>query len=233
MAQSSPLVANSKQKAAAKQLSARATRCWDLDFDWELIPKKLQEVCKLLLITFALKFAYTYMCMQACEQISQALSIPPTAVLAGLLLVVSFSMSHSIVEVDGTDWKEPVLLWLSVVMPTGMGKSPLCKFLRHLVRGAHDLVGLSDSDPAWLLDDQSFEKMGDSMSMNHCKLLGLYDELSTFLAQLNICRGRGITESHEGAMFLQLYGGDPWIRRTGTVTQKIHVVIQVRNSFLP
>ena len=43
-------------------------------------------------------------------------------------------------EVDGTDWKEPVLLWLSIVMPTGMGKSPLCTFLRNLVRDAHNLT---------------------------------------------------------------------------------------------
>ena len=68
-------------------------------------------------------------------------------------------MSHSVVEVEGTDWKEPVLMWLSIVMPTGMGKSPLCKFLRQLVREAHGQCGMGDTDPAWLLDDQSFEKL--------------------------------------------------------------------------
>ena len=75
---------------------------------------------------------------------------------------------------------------------------------------------MGDTDPAWLLDDQSFEKMRESMFMNHSKLLGLYDELSTFLAQLNICRGHGVAESHEVALFLQLYGADAWIWRTGT-----------------
>lgn len=45
--------------------------------------------------------------LQACEQIGQALSIPSTAVLAGLPLVVGFAMSHSVVEVEGTDWQEP------------------------------------------------------------------------------------------------------------------------------
>lgn len=53
------------------------------------------------------------------------------------------------------------------------------------------------------------------MAENHSKLLGLYDELSTFLIQTNICRGRGVADSHEVAIFLQLYGADPWIRRTG------------------
>ena len=35
--------------------------------------------------------------------------MPPVAVLAGLLLTVSFAMSHSTVQVEGTDWMEPVL----------------------------------------------------------------------------------------------------------------------------
>jgi hypothetical protein len=49
--------------------------------------------------------------------------MPPTALLVGLLMIVGFAMSQSIVEVEGTDWMEPVLLWLSVCMPTGSGKS--------------------------------------------------------------------------------------------------------------
>ena len=124
-------------------------------------------------------------------------------------------MSHSVVEVEGTDWAEPVLLWISICMPTGMGKSSLCKLLRKLVSEARSRCGLDDSNPAWLLDDQSFKKMGESMSQNYSKLLGLYDELSTFLTQINVCRGRGVAESHEVSLFLQLYGADPWIRRTG------------------
>ena len=154
-------------------------------------------------------------CLQACYEVGKAISVPATAVLAGLLLVVSFSMSHSTVEVEGTDWAEPVLLWISICMPTGMGKSSLCKFLRKVVTQARCQRGLDDTDPSWFLDDQSFEKMGESMHHNHSKLLGLYDELSTFLTQINVCRGRGVAESHEVSLFLQLYGGDPWIRRTG------------------
>ena len=40
--------------------------------------------------------------------------MPAVAVLAGLLLIVSYGMSHSVVIVDGTDWIEPVLLWISI-----------------------------------------------------------------------------------------------------------------------
>ena len=56
--------------------------------------------------------------------------MPPTAVLAGLILIIGFTMSHSVVKIEETDRMDPVLLWLSICMPTGMGKLSLCKFLQ-------------------------------------------------------------------------------------------------------
>ena len=47
------------------------------------------------------------------------------------------------------------------------------------------------------------------------KLLGLYDELAMFLSQINVFRGRGLSDSHELAIFLQLYSSSLWTRRTG------------------
>ena len=63
--------------------------------------------------------------------------MPPTAVLAGLVLITSYSMSHSVAEVEGTDWLEPVLVWLSICMSTGSGKSALCNIRESLFR-RHD-----------------------------------------------------------------------------------------------
>ena len=146
------------------------------------------------------------------------MNMPALAVLAGLLLIVGFAMSHSVVEIEGTGWVEPVLLWISICMPTGSGKSSLCKYLRRIVHDAQSACGL-DGGISWLLDDQSFEKMGDMMDKNHWKLLGLYDELPMFLSLVNIFKGRGLSDSHELAIFLQMYGGDPWIRRTGNLKQ--------------
>ena len=140
--------------------------------------------------------------------------MPATAVLAGILLVVSFAMSHSVVEVENTDWVEPILLWISVCMPTGSGKSSLCKWLRQIVEDAH-AMSTNDESPSWFLDDQSFEKMGALMHANHSKLLGLHDELPMFLTQINVFRGKGLSDSHELTVFLQLYGANPWVRKTG------------------
>lgn len=36
-----------------------------------------------------------------------------------------------------------------------------------------------------------------------------------FLSQINVCRGRTLADSQQVAIFLQLYGGDRWMRRTG------------------
>lgn len=141
--------------------------------------------------------------------------MPPIAVLAGLLVIVGFSMSHSVVQVADTDWVEPVLLWIAICMQTGSGKSGLCKFLKSLVLRARSECHLGPDDPSWCLDDQSFEKMGAIMSENHGKLLGLYDELPMFLSQINVFTSRGVSSSHEVAMFLQLYGANEWVRRTG------------------
>lgn len=104
----------------------------------------------------------------------KAISIPATAVLFGLLVNVSFSMSHCSVEVEGTDWIEPVL-WISICMPTGSGKTSLYGYLKRLVDSTHTNIG--EHDLSWYLDDQSFEKMGAMMNDNYSKLLGLYDEL--------------------------------------------------------
>lgn len=123
-------------------------------------------------------------------------------------------MSHSAIQVEGTDWIEPAIVWISICMPTGSGKSSLCKYLKHLVDDAREKTG-ADADTSWFADDQSFEKMGALMDENNSKLLGLYDELAMFLSQMNVFRGKGVTDSHEVAVFLQLYGGNPWVRKTG------------------
>ena len=65
--------------------------------------------------------------------------------------------------------------------------------------------------PMWLLDEASLEKMGDLMAANDGKMLGLYDELSSFLSQMNIFRGKGNNDS----TFLSLYNAKSWSRATG------------------
>lgn len=141
------------------------------------------------------------------------MSIPATAVLASLVGLTGFLVSPSTVQVDGTDWSEPVLIWECVCMPTGSGKSPLCHYVAKILEEIRVRTG--DKTP-WQVEDATFEKMGELMSHNGGRILGMYDELTTFLTQINLYRGRGLADSHELALFLQLYNGYSWTRNTGT-----------------
>ena len=44
--QKSPSVTHSKQRATAKQLLARVAKCWEIEFECDLVPPKVREVCK-------------------------------------------------------------------------------------------------------------------------------------------------------------------------------------------
>lgn len=110
-------------------------------------------------------------------------------------------------------------------MPTGSGKTPLFGFLTDLLSKVRPQCKLTNADPAWRVDDISFEKLGAMMANNENKLLGLYDELSTFLAQINIYRGKGISDTHELSTFLSLYNGKSWNRDTGTGVTYLFIYI--------
>ncbi len=137
-------------------------------------------------------------------------------VLGGLVILTSYVQSPTVVNVPGTEWSERALVWLSINMPTGSTKSALYQYLHGVVNRVREKCGYRPRDPAWLLGDATCEKMGDLMATNGGRLLGLYDELTTFLTQLNLFRGKGVAMSHELALFLQLYNGVSWTRATGT-----------------
>ena len=61
------------------------------------------------------------------------------------------------------------------------------------MQAMREQCSLTKDDPVWLVDDATFEKMGALMSENDGRLLGLYDELSAFLTQINVYSGRGLS----------------------------------------
>ena len=150
--------------------------------------------------------------------------VPPTAVIGGLITLTSFVISPAVVKVPNTDWSEPVLVWLSINMPTGSTKSALNQYLNKVVLEVRKKCGYRAVDPVWLLGDATCEKMGDLMAANQGRLLGLYDELTSILTQLKLYRGKGLTLSHELALVLQLYNGHSWVRTTGTYAYNTLVI---------
>jgi hypothetical protein len=81
--------------------------------------------------------------------------------------------------------------------------------------GVYCIKFFSESDPLWLLMDATFEKMGALMAENGGRMLGMFDELSSFLTKIKLYSSRGLTDSHELAMFLELYNSIQWTRTTG------------------
>ena len=57
--------------------------------------------------------------------------------------------------------------------------------------------------------------MGATMSDNDSRLIGLFDELSSFLSKINIFNGRSVSDGNELSMFLELFNGNSWSRNTG------------------
>jgi len=90
-------------------------------------------------------------------------------------------------------------------MPSGSGKT-LFTFLVNLLQKKDKFDASQQFEsPNWVLNDASFEKMGAMMASNNNKLLGIYDELGTFLSQINACCGKNLSKSYELATFLSLY----------------------------
>ena len=79
--------------------------------------------------------------MQGCSQVGRAMSVPPTAVLGGLLILTSFIISPSVISVPGTDWIEPALIWLTISMPTGSRKTTIYQFLRKMSQDIRHMAG--------------------------------------------------------------------------------------------
>ena len=110
-----------------------------------------------LLKMACLIFTLSTLSLQGCEQVGKALNLPPLAVLGGYLIIGSFILSPASVKVPNTDWEEPVLLWITICMPTGSGKS---QHLYELLQRIHTRAGFTDDDTSWIMDDTSFEKNG-------------------------------------------------------------------------
>lgn len=108
-----------------------------------------------------------------------------------------------------------MIVWLTVGMPTGCGKSSIFKYLLRILSLTRKKLKVLDVEPSWHLDEATFEKMGALMNENGGRLLGIYDEMTTFLTQINLYKSKGHTDSHDVAVFLQLYNGHPWSRKTG------------------
>ena len=78
--------------------------------------------------------------LQGCKQVAKALNVPPTSVLGGYIVLYCYA-----------SWNEPVLLWLTVTMPTGSGKSTLFRHLCNVLSEVCKTAGVLDNELALFL----------------------------------------------------------------------------------
>ena len=91
------------------------------------------------------------------------------------------------------------------------------KFLQRILKSVQQALEENDIPyKRWTLSDQTFEKLGELMSQNGNKALGLYDELTNFLSQVNLYSGnKGLLDTHEFTKVLELFMASDWSRQTG------------------
>ena len=159
--------------------------------------------------------------IHGCLQIAKAPNIPSTAVLTRYLVLTSYVISPSTVKIPDTDCAEPVLLWLTVAMPTGSGKSTLFRYLSKL--GA--LLVWAVKIQLGFLTMQALKKW-----VPWCILMcqGYLAYMMSYLpfCRRSICIEDEASDSHELALFLLLYNGHPWRRDTGrTICFTLSIVL--------
>ena len=100
---------------------------------------------------------------------------------------------------------------------TGTGKSTVYKLLQRVLKAVRtELDDNEISYKKWTLSDQTFEKLGELMYQNDSKALGLYDELTNFLSQVNLYSGnKGLLDTHEFTKVLEMFIAAEWSRQTG------------------
>lgn len=100
---------------------------------------------------------------------------------------------------------------------TGTGKSTVYKFLHNVLKAVRkELEDCEIAYKKWTLSDQTFEKLGELMYQNDSKALGLYDELTNFLSQVNLYSGnKGLLDTHEFTKVLEMFIAVEWSRQTG------------------
>ena len=65
----------------------------------------------------------------------------------------------------------------------GTGRSTLHKYLVNISANVHSKLAMKEIEvKEWLLSDQTFEKLGEMW----LKMLGLYDEQTNWLSQVNL-----------------------------------------------
>lgn len=68
-------------------------------------------------------------------------------------------------------------------------------------------------------EEYFFQKMGATICKNNNgRLIEMFDDLSSFLSNINVYNGHSVSDGNDLLMFLDLFNGSSWSQTTGTGT---------------
>ncbi|XP_078364593.1 uncharacterized protein LOC144649007 [Oculina patagonica] len=151
-----------------------------------------------------------------CELFGKGVKQRKTTVLFGLLTLISFTLGHASINVNGFG-EEPIILWMAIVMPTGGCKSVFHQFLYKIMDKVKTRTAARGLKPkTFLLPDCPWEKMGEILANSGGRCLGLFDEFLFFFLSMNLYSAEKtrVSDSKKHQDFLQMYKGKPKTRET-------------------
>ena len=108
------------------------------------------------------------------KEASTRLSVPHLGVIMATVINLEFFMAYSEVMLENSDWKEPIISWIVMHMPSGTRKSAIYSFLENdlydkAISIIRDTYQLNSKETDFLVHETTFEKLGVLLQENEGK----------------------------------------------------------------
>jgi hypothetical protein len=200
---------------------------------------------------------------ESIRQAVKAFSVPPEVPAATLLSLVGALIGRSRAVVVKSGWTEHSNLYVVLVAPSGMGKSPCVRtFMKSIFRiekkrfdefqqalaqyqeemnarkrMKKDELGPAPEKPAWeqiYVEDATEEALTDALSANEKGILWYVDEISGLIMNLGRYRNDGKSDGPK-ARLMSAYDSGPWkrTRKSGDNAFISHACLSILGTLQP
>ena len=125
------------------------------------------------------------------KEAGKRLSVPHMGVIMAIIVNLEFFMAYSEAMLEDSDWREPLLSWIIMHMPSGTRKSAIYSFLENTlydkaIEIIRDAYQMKKEETEFLVHETTFEKLGLLLQENEGKKLWVHDEIRHFWAQMGL-----------------------------------------------
>ena len=156
-----------------------------------------------------------------CTALSDAIGCPVESIFFPLLTIIAACMGVNAQVKINPIWHEPAIIWFIIAANKGQKKTAALRLLKKPLldiedqeaekwRAQEDTSKNADSPPQLIIDNFSFEELHHVMKRNGSQILGLFDEMSTLYAQLDLYKQSGSVMDRK--TLITLNGGSSWSR---------------------